>query len=198
MTLPLVYIAAPYASDPVANTRRAIKEGMNLYLLGVAVPLIPHTSLILDLVCPMPAEDWYAYDLHLLERCDAVWRLPGESTGADAEMVHALERDIPVFGERDALLAWAREWKPADLEARLSDASHRAVTAIEEARVATGVLRKLAADGARTAPRASHGDSGPVLVCPFDVRIEEPVEIDLTDAEAALFDTIAKETTNGS
>jgi hypothetical protein len=111
VTLPLVYIAGPYGSDPVGNTRRAVEAGMGLYRSGVAVPLIPHTSLVADLVCPMPAEDWYAYDLHLLERCDAVWRLPGESDGADAEVVHALEQDIPVFGEREALLKWAKEWR---------------------------------------------------------------------------------------
>lgn len=111
--LPLTYIAGPYSSDPVANTRRAIEAGMALYATGLVVPLIPHLSLLLDLVCPMSVADWYAYDLHLLERCDAVLRLPGESTGADAEVVHALERGIPVFGERAALFEWVAEREKA-------------------------------------------------------------------------------------
>jgi hypothetical protein len=109
VTLPLIYIAAPYGSDPVGNTRRAVEAGMGLYRLGVAVPLIPHTSLVADLVCPMPAEDWYTYDLHLLERCDAVWRLPGDSKGADAELERAVELGIPVFFDRDALLTWVAD-----------------------------------------------------------------------------------------
>jgi hypothetical protein len=187
VTLPLIYIAAPYGSDPVGNTRRAVEDGMGLYRSGVAVPLIPHTSLISDLVCPMPAEDWYAYDLHLLERCDAVWRLPGESKGADAEVAWAVEAfGLPVFFDEGALLAWIGEWKPGYLEARLADASHRAVTATEEARVAKEILVKFKAAGCTyngSSSAFAHAAMGtsPTLI------------VHLTDAEAALLDTITRE-----
>lgn len=61
------------------------------------------------------------------------------------------------------------------LEAQLADASHRAITATEEARVAKGILAKVR-------------------------RFEEKYGlgfglVHLTDAESALFDTITKETT---
>lgn len=97
-TLPHVYIAGPYTRpDPVQNTHRAIQIGMGLYTSGFAYPVIPHVTLITHLVCPQPAEFWYEFDYHSLSRCDAVYRFPGESTGADAEVALAEKLDIPVF-----------------------------------------------------------------------------------------------------
>lgn len=105
---PLVYIAGPYSKpDPVLNTRRAIDAGMRLWDTGKATPLIPHLSLLAHLVSPRPEETWYALDLEQLGRCDAVWRLPGESVGADAEELHASGRGIPVLDSFDAILGWA-------------------------------------------------------------------------------------------
>jgi hypothetical protein len=104
---PLVYIAGPFASHPTHNTHAAIQAGMALWQTGRVAVLIPHTSLVADLVVPMPAEDWYAFDLDQLAHCDAVLRLPGKSKGADTEVAFAEERGIPVFGDVGALLAWA-------------------------------------------------------------------------------------------
>ena len=52
---------------------------------------------------------WLAVDLVFVERSDAVLRLPGESTGADMEVRHALAKGIPVFTEITDLLAWEQE-----------------------------------------------------------------------------------------
>jgi hypothetical protein len=73
-------------------------------------------------------------------------------------------------------IVWADD---ADLEARLADASHRAITATEEARVATGILAKLAASGAACGEHYLH--------CGVSVLV--------TDAEAALFDSLTPEVT---
>lgn len=43
------------------------------------------------------AEPWLTMDLEIVRRCDAVVRLPGESTGADGEVAHAKQLGIPVF-----------------------------------------------------------------------------------------------------
>lgn len=115
---PLVYVAGPYSyPDPITNVRRAALAGMELYRsTGVAV-IIPHTSALIDLVYPMPVEDWYRFDLHQLERCDALYRLDGPSSGADDEVEHAHGLGIPVFYESgnlarglDALRRWADQW----------------------------------------------------------------------------------------
>jgi hypothetical protein len=39
----------------------------------------------------------------LLEHCDAVLRLPGESTGADQDVAIAQERGLPVYYDLDAI-----------------------------------------------------------------------------------------------
>lgn len=84
-----------------------------LYDTGLVVPLVPHLTLVWHLVVPRPIEFWYAYDLKLLGRCDAVLRLPGDSTGADAEELRARELGLPIFSGQAALLEWARHWRGA-------------------------------------------------------------------------------------
>jgi hypothetical protein len=72
------------------------------------------------------------------------------------------------------------------LKGELADASHRAVTATEEARVAKGVLAKLK-PSARGVWSPSADEHLPYVL--LGLR-----DVDLTDAEAALFDTITEET----
>jgi hypothetical protein len=103
---PLVYVAGPYASHPTHNTWAAVVAGLGLWRTGRVAVLIPHTSLVADLVVPMLEADWYAFDLDQLAHCDAVLRLPGESRGADAEVAFAEEHGLPVFGDVEALLRW--------------------------------------------------------------------------------------------
>jgi hypothetical protein len=49
------------------------------------------------MVCPHDEDFWYKYDLIMLDKCDAILRLPGESKGADREMLHANNWGIPEF-----------------------------------------------------------------------------------------------------
>lgn len=116
---PLVYLAAPYSSDPVRNTRQAIESGMDLWQSGLVAVVISHLSLLSDLVRPMSSADWYRFDLDLVEHCDAVLRLDGDSTGADVEVDCARRRGIPVFTERTELFAWAGRWAVARADLQL-------------------------------------------------------------------------------
>ena len=105
---PLVYVAGPYTlNDPVANTHNTIKMASTIYDSGLAVPLVPHLSLLWHLVDPRPVEFWYEYDLHLLARCDALFRLPGKSSGADAEVIECGRLGLPVLRSMPELRAWA-------------------------------------------------------------------------------------------
>lgn len=104
---PLVYVAAPYAHpDPVWNTHDAILLAADLQLGGSMTCFVPHQTLLWHLIDPQVAEHWYAYDLAMLARCDALFRMEGESTGADREVEFALDHDIPVFRDEAALLEW--------------------------------------------------------------------------------------------
>lgn len=102
---PLVYLAAAYSHpDPVENTHSAIRAGLNLYDTGLCGVIIPHVTLAAHLVAPRPVDYWYRFDLDQLAACDALLRLPGDSTGADKEVAYATEHGIPVFRTRVGLL----------------------------------------------------------------------------------------------
>ena len=105
---PLVYLAAPYTvPEPVENLHQVIQMADELQATGLVTCLVPHTSMTWHLVAPKSVAHWYAHDLALLARCDALLRLPGLSAGADDEVRFAEDRDIKVFRHVDDLLDWA-------------------------------------------------------------------------------------------
>ena len=111
--LPLIYIAGPYTRpDPVENTHKAIQVGLELYETGLMVPFVPHVSLLVHLVAPRPYTYWLDYDIHFLAHCHAIYRIRGESSGADDEVQWAFENAIPIFFEeqRETLCRWAESW----------------------------------------------------------------------------------------
>lgn len=95
-----VYIAGPITKgDRFENVTHAIRTGKKMVKDGLA-PYIPH----FDAYMTLGGDDisWNSYlewDLEWSNLAEAVFRLPGESTGADLEVRHALEHDIPVFYE---------------------------------------------------------------------------------------------------
>ena len=92
-----IYIAGPYTNpDPVINTRSAIEAGDIVAELGY-YPYTSHLTLFWNLVAPHKISFWYQHDLAWLEKCDALIRLPGTSSGADKEVDYATELKIPVF-----------------------------------------------------------------------------------------------------
>jgi hypothetical protein len=108
----MVYIAGPYAHpDPVQNTNETIGTAEYLLGTGLITPVVPHLTLLWHLVSPHKVDFWYDYDLALLARCDALYRRPGLSTGADNEVIFAQEHDIPVFYDEPSLLDWASNSK---------------------------------------------------------------------------------------
>lgn len=92
---PRVYIAGPISSDPIGGARNAIRAWHELWDAGFA-PFAPHLDLLLVLHRDIPYEDCMEYDFRWLQVCDAVYRLPGVSPGADRETEYAQEHGIPV------------------------------------------------------------------------------------------------------
>lgn len=92
-----IYIAGPYSKGDVAvNVRNAIELQSFLYGEGFHVfnPLLTH---FVHLISPRPYEFWLAEDLVWLKKCDLLVRLPGESSGAEKEIVEAEKLGIPVY-----------------------------------------------------------------------------------------------------
>ena len=108
---PWVYVAGPITKGtPSGVLRDAIDAAQELYGHD-CLPYIPHLDIITDLVYPRSWDEWLAIDLKIVERCDAVFRLPGESPGARKEVTHAGRMGIPVFRTWPALAAWRQTWK---------------------------------------------------------------------------------------
>lgn len=92
-----IYIAGPYSKgDTINNIGYAIQIG-NLLLERGFIPFIPHLTGFWHLMFPHEYETWMMYDREWLKTCDAVLRLPGQSSGADEEIKLAQELGIPVI-----------------------------------------------------------------------------------------------------
>jgi hypothetical protein len=98
-----VYVAGPYTKGDVAfNVRSAYEAANRLADLGFA-PFVPHATHFWHMLFPRPYEFWLDLDNQFLPFCEAVLRLPGESSGADKEVTLARTLGIPVFVEFDEL-----------------------------------------------------------------------------------------------
>ena len=101
---PKIYIASPYTIGDVAvNVRRQMDAADKLMDAGL-VPFVPLYSHFQHMVHPRPYDEWLAIDLEWLKVCDAILRLPGESKGADREVLMAEQRMKPVFHDTDELI----------------------------------------------------------------------------------------------
>jgi hypothetical protein len=114
MSRKLLYVAGPYTRpDPVANTHAVCRVAMEIYERTEWCPVVPHLSLLWHAVTPRGERHWLDYDLHLMRRCDAVVRLPGESPGADAEIVEAVRLGMRILGldeiPAEAIDCWNRK-----------------------------------------------------------------------------------------
>jgi hypothetical protein len=100
-----VYIASPYTLGDVAvNVRESLLMADKLVELGYA-PYPPLYSHFWHFLSPKPYETWVELDMEWVLRCDVLLRLPGESSGADAEVALAKEHGIPVFNSIKELTA---------------------------------------------------------------------------------------------
>lgn len=107
----MILIAGPYASgtdgDPVLmhrNLERLEEAAWPLFRAGhipmigewVALPVLSSAGAT-GPTDPLAAEVMYPVAHRLLQHCDAVLRLPGESRGADQDVAIARERGLPVY-----------------------------------------------------------------------------------------------------
>lgn len=109
----LILIAGPYRSgtgdDPelmARNLRRLEEAAWPIFQAGhipmigewVALPVLRSAG-VDSVTDPLAERVMYPTAERLLEHCDAVLRLPGESTGADQDVAIARERGLPVYHE---------------------------------------------------------------------------------------------------
>src|SRR5580693_1616163 len=92
-----VYIASPYTKGDVAINVKAQLDAVDTLMSLGYYPFAPLYSHFQHMAHPRPYKDWIEADLVWVSVCDAMLRLPGESSGADNEVKVAKELGIPVF-----------------------------------------------------------------------------------------------------
>ena len=101
-----VYIASPYTKGDTAFN---VKVQMDMYseLLDLGfIPFAPLHSHFLHMFHPKSYDAWMEVDYEWINVCDCILRLPGESHGADLEVLHAHNIGIPVFYSIHDLLSY--------------------------------------------------------------------------------------------
>ncbi len=97
---PVIYVAAFYSANPAHGLTTAADAYAMLFERGW-IPMVPHTTFLLDALYPNTPEHWYAYDKALLKRCDAMYvcgdHTTAHSAGVLEEIAYATKHDIPVF-----------------------------------------------------------------------------------------------------
>lgn len=106
-----VYIAGPLSSAPMHNVHAAVKTADALVDAGFH-PYVPHLTVLWDMISPKDYEEWMKHDLAWIARCDALLRIPGESSGADREVKFALDMGIPVFYSVEHILVFRPDDPP--------------------------------------------------------------------------------------
>lgn len=95
VTRPLIYVAGPITSDPWGCVRTALEVEAVLDDFGCDAYL-PQLSILAEIVQHKPYERYIDHGLNMVSRCDGLWRIPGDSPGADKEVDLALHLDIGI------------------------------------------------------------------------------------------------------
>jgi hypothetical protein len=111
----MILIAGPYASgtngnpelmrrnlDKLEQAAWPIFKAGHVPMIGewVALPVLSSAGAS-GATDPLAQQVMYPTAERLLQHCDAVLRLPGESTGADQDVAIARQRGIPVYTSLD-------------------------------------------------------------------------------------------------
>ncbi len=98
-----IFVSGPYTKGDVAKNVKIAMDITNYLMDKGFAPYCPHLTHFLHMNNWQPYEKWLQLDCEYLVVCDAVFRLPGESAGADKEVLLANERSIPVFYSLETL-----------------------------------------------------------------------------------------------
>lgn len=109
---PLIYVAGPLTGSGswFGNVNKAVETGDQLAAMGYGV-FIPHLNCLWEFVkADHDYEFWLDQDMVVLERCDALYRIPGPSKGADREVKRCCDLGIPVFHDVEQAEVFLEQW----------------------------------------------------------------------------------------
>lgn len=101
-----VYVAGPYTKGNVEhNVNKAIYISDLMLQMGFH-PYCPHLCHFHHIKYPQEYNVWLELVMAFMEKCDVVFRIEGESEGADLEVQRANELGIPVFNDFKSLVKY--------------------------------------------------------------------------------------------
>lgn len=99
----IVYISGPYTQGNVSdNIRSSVEIAEKVKNLGL-VPFVPHLYHLWDFISRHSYSYWMEICLAWVPKCQVVYRIYGDSRGADMECALAKEKGIPVVVTMHAL-----------------------------------------------------------------------------------------------
>lgn len=110
-----VYVAGPVGPMEGRAERvvAAITVGEQISAIGLS-PFVPHLYFFWDSRHRHDYEFWMTHCITWVRQCEALFRMPGASPGADREEALAVSLGLPVFRDLKLLDRWARgEHQPA-------------------------------------------------------------------------------------
>lgn len=110
--IPVVFVSGPYRAKKIfgiqRNITRARHAAEHIAAMG-AMPVTPHLNTAwMDGI--QEDDFWLDGYVELMQRCDAVYMIPGwaGSEGAELEFKEATSLGLPVFLEFESLEMWVR------------------------------------------------------------------------------------------
>ncbi len=97
MSRPRIYISGPISKGNWSDNFHAFCKAFEKLKDMDCAAFNPGKSMLYPGNQNIPHHVWLEIDLAWVEVADAVFLIPGESTGAEMECAHAKERGIPVF-----------------------------------------------------------------------------------------------------
>jgi len=108
----VVYVAGPLSNGGTCdndeierNIKNTCHTASMLLEMGFS-PIVPHLTHYWHLLYPNDYEKWLELGVDIMLRCDCVFRMDGESAGADVEVDAAVKDGMPVFTSIPDMCEW--------------------------------------------------------------------------------------------
>jgi nucleoside 2-deoxyribosyltransferase len=92
-----IYLAGPLTNGNISHNVNQAMLLTDVLLNKGFVPFCPHLLYFQHCAFWRSYQAWLDYDLEWLKVCDVVFRMEGESSGSDKEVLLAKSLNIPVF-----------------------------------------------------------------------------------------------------
>ncbi len=107
--MPRIYIIGPVNTvrpgsecDQFLNVSRMIEAATDLANLGMNA-IVPALCSFWHMMAPQPRGFWIAKNRNDMRACDAAFRIPGESSGGDEDVLYCQELGLQVFDDLERI-----------------------------------------------------------------------------------------------